>query len=178
MKLESFSDLYFVLSIFVPGFIYDGTLRQFVPLHESTAKETIVLRLLTATAFNYAICGPIVYFFLIRSDIFPIAARLAAWFAVIFIAPVLLAMIRAKSIQSAQPSRVLRWLGLRTIDPVPTGWDWIFSRVAQAYVLVTLTDGTEIAGFLGAKSFVSSDPERKDIFVEKSYTMPKTAPLG
>ncbi len=172
MKLENVTDLYFVLSIFVPGFIYNGMLRQFVPLHESTIKETIFLKLLTATAFNYAFCAPIIYFFLFRQDIFPISVRLGAWFVVIFIAPIIFAIIRAKSIQSSKPSWIFGRLGLRIIDPIPTGWDWIFSRVARVYVLITLTDGTEIAGLLGEGSFVSSDPEKKDIFIEKVYTVP------
>jgi hypothetical protein len=57
MKLESLPDLYFVLAVFVPGFIYNGALRQFVPLYESTQKETVFIKLLTASAFNYALCA-------------------------------------------------------------------------------------------------------------------------
>ena len=63
-------------------------------------------------------------------------------------------------------------VGLRPISPIPTGWDWIFGRTGPCYVLVTLSDGTEIAGFFGSKSMASSDPGRKDLYVEKVYKVP------
>ena len=172
MKLEDIPDLYFVLSVFVPGFIYDGMLRQFVPLHNSTVKETVLLRLLTATAYNYALCSPILYLCLYRSDLVGFHGRLAAWFFVIFIAPALLAICRAMFLQTTRFDWIFRLVGLRPINPVPTGWDWVFSRAGPCFVLITLTDGREIAGYFGAKSMASSDPERKDIFVEKVYTVP------
>ena len=37
---------------------------------------------------------------------------------------------------------------------------------------MTLTDGTQVAGYFGARSMASSDPERKDIFLEEAYTVP------
>jgi hypothetical protein len=172
MKLENISDLYFVLSVFVPGFIYDGMLRQFVPLHSTTHRETIFLRLLTATAYNYALCAPIIYLCLYRSDLVGPYWRLAAWFVVIFIAPIMFAIIRAMFLQTTKFDWIFRFLGLRPINPIPTGWDWIFSRTNPCYVLVTLTAGREIAGFFGTKSMASSDPERRDIFIEKLYTVP------
>jgi hypothetical protein len=173
MKLENISDLYFVLSVFVPGFIYDGMLRQFVPLHSSTQKETIFLRLLTATAYNYALCAPIIYLCLYRGDLVGPYWRLAAWFGVIFIAPIAFAILRAMFLQTTKFDWIFRLLGLRPINPIPTGWDWIFSRTNPCFVLVTLTDGREIAGFFGDKSMASSDPERRDIFIEKLYKVPE-----
>ncbi len=172
MKLENITDLYFVLSIFIPGFIYNGVLRQFIPLHDSTIKETVLLRLLTATAFNYAICSPLIYFFLYRADLFPIYWRAAVWFVVIFLAPIILALTRAKIIQSVRPEFLWKWLKLRSINPIPTGWDWIFSRAGTCFVLITLKDGTEIAGYFGGDSMASSDPDRRDIYIEKLYTVP------
>jgi hypothetical protein len=39
-------------------------------------------------------------------------------------------------------------------------------------VLITLTDQTEIAGYFGRRSMASSDPERRDIYIERVYTIP------
>ena len=173
MKLENIANLYFVLSVFVPGFIYDGMLRQFVPLHSSTVKETVFLRLLTATAYNYALCSPIIYLFLYRGDLVGPYSRLLAWFFVIFVAPVTFAVLRAKFMQTTKLDWIFRLLSLRPISPIPTGWDWIFSRTGECFMLVTLNDGREIAGWFGSKSMASSDPQRKDIFIEKLYTVPE-----
>ena len=62
MKLDNFSDVYFVVSVLVPGFIYSCVVSNFVPLRPHKEKETLILRYLTATVFNYAICSPIIYF--------------------------------------------------------------------------------------------------------------------
>jgi hypothetical protein len=39
-------------------------------------------------------------------------------------------------------------------------------------VLITLADGTEIAGFFGGRSMASSEQEHKDIYIEQVYTVP------
>jgi hypothetical protein len=40
-------------------------------------------------------------------------------------------------------------------------------------VLITLTDDTEIAGFFGGRSMASSEPARKDIYIEQVYKVPE-----
>jgi hypothetical protein len=40
-------------------------------------------------------------------------------------------------------------------------------------VIVTLNDGTQIPGYFGPSSLASSDPDHKDIFLEKVYTIPE-----
>ncbi len=173
MKLEDFSNLYFVVSVLVPGFIYSGVISAFIPIRAHKERELILLRYLTATAFNYAICSPLIYL-LAFGIAFPNRAvwQALCWFFIIFIAPVILAMVRAWIVQQDG----LRWFyhlfGLRSISPIPTGWDWIFSTTDPCYVLITLSDGTEIAGYFGRRSMASSDPERKDIYIERVYTVP------
>ncbi len=170
MKLESNSDLYFLLAVLVPGFIYNGVLAHFVPLHQNSEKALILLRLLTATAFNYAICSPVIYL-LATNALFPHNAlrQGSTWFIIIFLVPVLLGLVRALVIQRDSGTWFYKLVKLRPISAIPTGWDWIFGRTDPCYLLITLTDGTEIAGYFGAKSMASSDPERKDLYIEKVY---------
>jgi hypothetical protein len=174
MKLEDFSNAYFVVSVLVPGFIYNGVMSAFVPTRAHKERELILLRYLTATAFNYAICSPLIYL-LVFGIVFPAHAvgQAFCWFFVIFIAPIILAMARARIVQRDGIGWLYRLLGLRSISPIPTGWDWIFSTTEPCYVLITLTDGTEIAGYFGRRSMASSDPERKDIYIERVYTVPE-----
>ena len=86
--------------------------------------------------------------------------------------PVLLGLARASIVQQDRGLWFYKLVRLRPINPIPTGWDWIFGRTEPCYVLVTLTDGTEIAGYFGPRSMASSDPGRKDIFIEKVYDVP------
>lgn len=60
-------------------------------------------------------------------------------------------------------------IGLRLVHPIPNAWDWKFSNVDDKWVLVTLIDGSEVAGYLGSKSFISSDPSERDIYIEKLF---------
>ena len=59
-------------------------------------------------------------------------------------------------------------------QPYPAGWDWIFSTTDRIFVLITLADGTEIAGYFGGAVHSSSEPERKDIYIESVYKIPES----
>jgi len=60
-------------------------------------------------------------------------------------------------------------LGIKLIDPTPTAWDYWFSKREASLVYIMLIDGREIRGWFGGDSFASSNPEERDIFVEKVY---------
>lgn len=57
------------------------------------------------------------------------------------------------------------------VQAAPTAWDWKFATAEEQWVLVTLRDGSQYAGFLGADSFVSSDVDAQDIYIEKVYNL-------
>jgi Family of unknown function (DUF6338) len=174
MKFDNVPDLYFVISVFVPGFIYHAVLSKFVPLHQQSVKELLFLGFFTSTAFNYALCSPIIYL-LVNKQLYPDSPRLQAlfWLIIIFISPIALAIISAFFKQHDGLRWLYRLLHLRAINPVPTGWDWIFSRTEPCFVLVTLGNGTQIAGYFGPVSMASSDPDRRDLFLERVYTIPR-----
>ena len=65
--------------------------------------------------------------------------------------------------------RVANKFALDTL--IPTAWDWKFSAAEEQWVLVTLKDGTRFGGFLGSKSFVSSDPGERDVYIEKVFSL-------
>ena len=82
-------------------------------------------------------------------------------------------VVRAIIITNDIGFNLYRLIKVKPISPIPTGWDWIFSRVDPCYVLVTLKDGSRIAGYLGSSSMASSDPDRKYLYIEKLYTIPE-----
>jgi len=133
MKLENLFDLYFVLAVFVPGFIFHGVLSQFVPLRQQRTREHVILGFLTATAFNYAICSPLIYF-LFSGELTTDSPtwQALALFLIIFIIPIALAIISASITQKDSLGWLFRLLRLRSINPIPTGWDWILAAQAHA----------------------------------------------
>ena len=64
---------------------------------------------------------------------------------------------------------ILIRIGLRQVHPVPNAWDWKFRNVDDQWVLVTFTDGSQVAGQLGSDSFISSDPSERDIYIQKVF---------
>jgi hypothetical protein len=134
MKFDSFPEIFLIISVFVPGFIYRAVLGQFVPLRQHNTKELVFLGFLTATAFNYAICAPLIY--LLATGRLSANSRIAdalAWFVIIFIVPIFLAVISAFITQKDGFRWLYRLLRLRSISPIPTGWDWIL--VARSHAI-------------------------------------------
>ncbi len=60
-------------------------------------------------------------------------------------------------------------IGFKLIHPIPTAWDWKFGNADDQWVFVSLTDGSQVAVYLGEESFISSDPEERDIYIQKVY---------
>lgn len=177
MKFESISDLFFIVAVFVPGFIYRSVLANFVPPNQGKSKEFVLLGLLTATAVNYAFCSPLIYL-LLNGMLFassPIG-QAAMWFVVVGAVPVILALVSAYAVQRNWVSKAFGRMRLHSISPIPTGWDWVFSRTEPCYMVVKLRDGTEIAGYFGAQSMASSDATSRDLFIEKVFSIPDEGP--
>lgn len=176
VSFDSIEHLFFITAVFVPGFIYEAVLGKFIPRHLSTMRELVLLRLFSGTALNYAVCSPIIYL-LTAGSLFPNspAHQGLAWFGIVFVAPVILAVLTAELSQANALERFIRhWphqLRLRTISPIPTGWDWIFGRTDPCFVIVTLKDGSSVAGYFGLQSMASSDPTRRDIYLECQYVI-------
>jgi hypothetical protein len=51
------------------------------------------------------------------------------------------------------------FMNLNFLHPIPTAWDWVFSREQTYYVLIHLKNGTFIGGLYGGNSFSSAFPQ-------------------
>ncbi|NQW03684.1 MAG: hypothetical protein HQ485_06615 [Acidobacteria bacterium] len=71
---------------------------------------------------------------------------------------------------------VLRSKHLRgwTRHPMPMAWDYYFGQGVPCWVLFRLKNGKSIGGFFGAKSFASSYPHGRDIYIEQSWVVDDT----
>lgn len=83
---------------------------------------------------------------------------------VLLVAPILWAVLvrwlrLSKRVQAALP------------HPTEKPWDYVFSKNAPYWVIVTLKDGKQIAGKYDSESFASSSPAPEQIYLEETWVL-------
>lgn len=169
MKFDNITDILLVICLFVPGFIFTSTLSNFFPQREKKSKELTLLSLLIASAANYTLLSPLIYY--LMSDSPTAWIYFPSWIFIIFCTPIIFALITAKILQKNVISNLAKLLNLPFRSHHPTGWDHKFAQLKYCYLLISLKDGTQVAGYFGDKSLASSIPEHKDIYLEETYVL-------
>jgi hypothetical protein len=169
MTLDRLDVVFYTLAFVVPGFILHSTFAMFVPRRDERTDLTL-LRYLTWTSLNYAIWSWLVYlvFHAAFFTAHPVRSAIA-WATIIFISPVVLGLLLAFLSQKEVARKALQRVGLNPIHEIPTAWDYKFSTTGPAWVLVTLKDGSSVAGLFGSGSFASSDPSGRDLYVQEVF---------
>ncbi len=161
-KLLSVNSLYLILVFIVPGFIALSVRSQFITGRIPSENKASLLSYLTISVIYGALVLPVVDPALIQDS------RLV-WFGVVFVGPIFLGLLLGINIQKDLVRRFLNRFGLYPAHAIPTAWDWKFNGMAEQWVLVTLKDGTRFAGFYGVQSFVSSNSDERDMFIQWIY---------
>lgn len=163
--LSSLDDFYRILGFLVPGLVVLFVRSQFVtgrrPPHSAA-----VLSYLTISVIYYALALPLLHLALSTSGTWQSPL---AWFSLIFVGPAGLGLLLGLNVQKNWLRRVLQRWHLSVVHPIPTAWDWKFGRSGYEWVLVTLKDGTRFGGFCGPESFMSSDPNERDLYIQWVY---------
>jgi hypothetical protein len=168
MTIGSFDVALLTLAFIVPGFIADSVVGLAVA--RKLTPETTLLRYLTLTCYNYALCSWLIYL-MVRGRFFPSHPGAAAigWVFVFLVSPILLGIATAKLRQGTLISKLMTRVGLSAIRPNPTAWDECFVRGQPAMILVTMKDGFTVAGKFANRSAASSDPSDRDLFIEEVW---------
>ena len=173
MTLNSFDILFYTLSFIVPGFILQSILSVFVP-RKAVPTQISFLRFLTLSCFNYASCSWLIYL-IFQSDVFiDYSIRTAlAWGYIILLSPILLGLFAGYFSQKEFIRKIFFSIGLNPIHVIPTAWDYKFSNTKEAvWLLITLLDGSTVAGLFGGKSFASSETDERDLYIQEVFKIP------
>jgi hypothetical protein len=169
MTFSSLDAVLLTVAFLVPGFVWECTLQIFLRRRDDRGDRAWI-RFLTLSALNYGLWSWLIYLLLIRFEVLgrPWVAALA-WFCILFISPAVLGGITGLLSQRAIARRLLAGFGVRTVHAVPTAWDYVFSHSPPTgfWTLVTLVDGSTVAGIFTDRSFASSDPMERDLFLER-----------
>jgi hypothetical protein len=169
MTLGSFEVVFYTLAFIVPGFIGYSVLSALVPMR-GVSTELSLLRFLTFSCFNYAIwAGPL--YWAVTQGWYAQHPGIAAvgWAVIVLISPAGIAVGLAALQQRQSVLRLLRLGGIESLHSIPTSWDFIFTRGVRYWLLITLIDDTRIGGYWGSRSFASSEPGERDVYLEQAY---------
>jgi hypothetical protein len=176
MTFTSFDAVFFTVAFLVPGFIWESVLHLFVRRREDRG-DRVWIRFLTLSAFNYAFWSWLIYLLFLRAGVLE-QPRVAAfaWSFILLVSPVAFGVITGLLSQRAIVRRLLARYGVYTVHPIPTAWDYVFSHLTGSWVLVTIADGSTVAGVFSARSFASSDAAERDLFLEQLYEVEDDGP--
>lgn len=166
IDLKSPENIQAALTLVVPGLIILFMRGQFLTGRAGRHADAM-LSYFTVSAIYLTVTLPVFSWAALRDDV---AAGLA-WAVLLFAGPALFGVALGVNARKNYGRRLLRWIGLNPVYPVPAAWDWKFGDTAGSYVIVTLTDGRTICGYCGEASFASSDPAERDVYVEKVYEL-------
>jgi hypothetical protein len=164
------------MAFLLPGFVWDCVLQMFLWRRENRADRAWI-RFLTLSALNCGLWAWLIYLLLARVEGLARPGVAAfAWSFILFVSPAVLGAVTGFLSQRAIVRRLLARYGFHTVQPVPTAWDHAFSQSTASWVLVTLVDGSTVAGAFEDRSFASPDRAERDLFLQRLYRVEDDGP--
>lgn len=169
MTISSFDALVYTTAFLIPGFVWSAVLSMLVARRAAETKIRF-LEFLALSCINHGLWIWLTYplFAADGWSLRPLATG-GLLFLVVFISPVMLGLATGRLVQTEWVRSFLGRLGFRTIHPIPTAWDYKFSRTGPCWVIVTLKNGARVFGLFGTRSFAGDDRSERDIFLEMLF---------
>jgi hypothetical protein len=164
--MKDWTNVYLVIGFIVPGLITFFVRSQFVVVRRQTHTDNI-LSYVTLTSVYYAFLLPIFPHILSATgwELF------FEWLGVIIVGPAVFGAGLGVAAYFEAFRAILRRCKINPIHAVPSSWDWLFGSIKRrsVFLMVTLTDGTKLSGVWGGRSFASTDPSERDIYIERMW---------
>lgn len=165
--IESLDAVFYTAIFVLPGFIVNSIIDSTNP-PKRFREFTYLLKCIIFSIMHCAIWSWL-YKIVLESDLVS-----TPWFWLILVAisivgASVLGLIISIFKQHNIVNRLLEKFKVKTIHPIPTAWDYYFSKLEPAFIIITLVDDTRLYGWYANESFASSDEEDGDIYVQKGY---------
>lgn len=168
MTIDSF-DIVFYTAIFVlPGFIIVSIIDIFNPCRKRS-EGVLLLNCLLYSIVHCALWSWLYKLLFLLNKTHPY------WYwLLLVIATVLGAVIIALIIGILKQKQLFRWifskLKIISVHSIPTAWDYCLSKADASWIVVTLQDDSKVYGLYSVGSFASSEPEERDLYIERIYS--------
>lgn len=179
--IESGTILAIAIFAIVPGYLYRQVRSHFAPL-KPPEEHSALIGYIATSSWVLAVCWPVLALLGVdpldtlhqvgqQPGLTIVRDHLVPWFATLFVAPALLAVIATLIVQHRWASRILRWIGIEVLDRSST-WRVGFAIAAcrpGTLARIKLKDGKEVIGSFSDAARVSHDD--RDVFLDQVYGM-------
>lgn len=169
--LETFKGFLLFIVFLVPGFIFRIVEGQFAYLDKRLDWGRFALGLLARSTIVYAIVGPWIFQSWqsgwIQSH--PVAA-IYLFASLALLLSVALGIFAGIVRQKEWLRKFIERFDLKPFEQhdIPTAWDRVFSKAEPSWIIVTFKDQSQVTGWYGSDSYVSSDPDERDLFISST----------
>lgn len=176
--LENINYWLCLLFFVVPGMIIFSIRTLFVPVYDRNGASNI-FRFLMYSSWNLLIALPLISCFrpdIFRLDKFNIFENIGLVVLYLFALPIVEGLLWSYLNTKKVNYKIIRpffekFLHLNIINPAPTAWDSLFYDDKERIIEVVFNDDDRVYGFWGTNSYVSSENETRDLYLE--YTLTK-----
>ena len=173
MKIPAFELVFYTLSFLIPGFIIRSILERLGPMKRDAEKHDRFLRLLMYGCLNAVALFGVFGTDLVTEEglrnVLSNRGNLIWWGGLVLGLPVALGLIWAKVRQWNWIYEILNRCGFAVMREEPTAWDYRFHGTDTCQILVTLTEGKQVAGFCGENSYISAAKNGNDLYLETRF---------
>lgn len=159
-------DLKQLLQLLAPGFVILG-IRQWFLVGAPPALAERALSYAAVSAAYFAIALPSVT---LACDFLRLSQFTRDCWAYFWL-PVFIGVGYSWFAEKDAPNRIWRLLGITPVHRIAGAWDFAFRRAPVTYIMVTLTDGTQVAGLYGEGSFAASAADKRDLLISRVFTI-------
>ncbi len=167
MTVDSLAVVFYTAIFVIPGFIVNRIIESTNPPRKHH-DGVFFLRCLSYSIINCAVWSWL-YHIIIKSSSISSTFRLVLFVAVSLFGASLIGIAIGIFRQNNLLEKLLSAMKIGTVHHTPAAWDYLFSKRKTAFVIITMVDDSKLFGWYGYSSFTSSDPEERDIYVEKAY---------
>lgn len=170
MTIDSYNIILYTGLFLVPGYIIDEIISTIMP-QKTYSDKVKTIRFIGYSVLNFFIW--IWLYWLLHKHI---ESERTLYWALIICCTLITSTITGFIIGLLRKKELIRFvfkkLNIQAEHPIPTAWDYKFSKVTtQRWVLVTLANGTYIRGLYSYKSLASTDEQYRDIYIEEVYLL-------
>lgn len=166
--IDNIDAVIYTLNYVIPGYIILKIISTITPTTKQSETETIVqsigFSILNNSIWSFAFSLIKLNFYKTNIVLFNFLTSL-----IFIISGVVTGTVIALLKKYNVFGKILNFLKIETTSPIPTAWDYVFSKYESYWVEIEVSSGKQIRGLFSNMSYASSEYDNRDIYLEELY---------